>query len=158
MPLLDARIAALSAKSETALIQIVHTAALELHFVGLREGSLLDAFRTRYDGGGTALELVKMIIETFPPFRLPSRGRMRQAKPFLEPRADSPRRVAHGFPSRNCTLPSRRRTWPHSLLLGGVDVLTMLMDYRVRQVLHRSSAAPPTATLGPAVRTHRDPA
>jgi hypothetical protein len=91
----------------------------------------LDAFRTRYDGGGTALELVKMIIETFPPFRLPSRGRMRQVKPFLEPRADSPRRAAHArrvlacarFPSWNCTLPSRRRTWPHSLLLGGVDVL-----------------------------------
>jgi hypothetical protein len=38
MPLLDARIAALSAKNKTALIQIAHTTALELHFVGLREG------------------------------------------------------------------------------------------------------------------------
>jgi hypothetical protein len=67
MPLFDARIAALRAKCETALFQIVHTTALELHFVGLREISLLDAFRTRYDGGGTALELVDMVTEPFLP-------------------------------------------------------------------------------------------
>ncbi|KAI0087006.1 hypothetical protein BDY19DRAFT_321683 [Irpex rosettiformis] len=120
--------------------------------------TLYEAFQRRYNGHGTALQLVKMVTETFPSFRdeITYKGR----KVYLWKRAQI--LVAETWAAFFPPHPSHA----HPLFPGpngpAIHELTMFADYRVPQILHhlRMLTYPPQllkllhshATLAPGCR------
>ncbi|KAL1945379.1 hypothetical protein VTO73DRAFT_2230 [Trametes versicolor] len=119
MPLLRERIAVLRQNG----------AILCEKFGGSFEG-FMDAFRIRYEGRGTALQLVKMVTEHFPSFRDESSYQGRRV--YIWKRAQI--LVAEAWAAFYPTSPSV----PHPLFPIGAAIheLTMFADYRVPQILH----------------------
>ncbi|OSC97533.1 hypothetical protein PYCCODRAFT_1398522 [Trametes coccinea BRFM310] len=91
----------------------------------------IQAFRARYNDRGTALQLVKMVTDTFPSFRdeVVHNGR----RVYLWKRAQI--LVAETWAA---FYPPSSRTEPHPLFPAGAAIaeLTMFADYRVPQILH----------------------
>lgn len=92
----------------------------------------MDEFQRRHDGNGCALDLVKMIVDTFPSFRDESLYKGRTVYLWKRPQILVAETWAAFFPPSPLTA--------HPLFPGPqgprIDELTMFADYRVPQILH----------------------
>ncbi|KAH6912683.1 hypothetical protein BKA70DRAFT_771907 [Coprinopsis sp. MPI-PUGE-AT-0042] len=92
----------------------------------------INEFHRRQDGQGCALDLVKMVVDTFPSFRDENTYQGRKVYLWKRPQILVAETWAAFFPQS----PSS----PHPLFPGPqgprIDELTMFADYRVPQILH----------------------
>jgi hypothetical protein len=111
----------------------------------------LDTFKDRYEGQGTALQLVQMVVDTFPSFRDEVVYEGRTSKTFspFSPISlifATHLRAVHFWKRAQILVaelwaafyPANPET-PHPFLSKGVNDLTMFADYRVPQILHQLS-------------------
>ncbi|KAF8729418.1 hypothetical protein AX14_006140 [Amanita brunnescens Koide BX004] len=94
---------------------------------------LVQSFQKQYNGNGTALDLVKMVVETFPSFR--DETWIDGHKVHLWKRAQIlvAETWAAFYPPPGSSPPT-----PHPIFPSGpqIHLLTMFADYRVPQILH----------------------
>ncbi|KAF8585090.1 hypothetical protein K439DRAFT_1632912 [Ramaria rubella] len=93
---------------------------------------LLSHFIAKYSNQGTALQLVEMIVEEFPPFR--DEALLEGRKVFFWKRAQII--VAETWAA---FYPPPDSLEPHPFFPRGIGQLTMFADYRVPQILHHLS-------------------
>ncbi|KAF8514785.1 hypothetical protein JB92DRAFT_2718831 [Gautieria morchelliformis] len=118
MPLLAERIAVMR-----------EVASILVSKYGGSYAGLLAHFNAKYSNQGTALQLVQMIVEEFPPFR--DESSLNGRKVFFWKRAQI--MVAETWAA---FYPPPDSQDPHPFFPGGIGQLTMFADYRVPQILH----------------------
>lgn len=133
MPLLDERIAVMR-----------ECGAILINKFGGSFTGFIDAWRTRYDGRGTALQLVEMVVETFPTFRDEVTYKGRTVKFWKRAQILVAELWAAFYPEEGL----------HPFFPFGVGQLTMFADYRVPQILHHLQILRYPPSLEDMLRNH----
>ncbi|KAF9515305.1 hypothetical protein BS47DRAFT_1341993 [Hydnum rufescens UP504] len=108
--------------------------------------SFVEHFVSRYEGKGTSLQIVQMVVETFPPFQDQFIFKGQQVCFWKRAQILIAETWAAFYPASNSEA--------HPILPGGIEELTMFADYRIPQILHQLNIITYDASLVDALTAH----